>query len=147
MGLHFPENDPCASGDSDDASVSFLATLDRMHVTAIAGAEALSDIRRRDALVQGLREIRRELGPRFDPENHAGLAEALDVRPDLRSRCQELRDEQARLLERLDGVSESLAHGCAFAEIVPRVVDLVAAIRTHELDERDFLEQAAASKT
>jgi hypothetical protein len=140
--LHFPEDDPRASDDGGDASVSFLATLDRMHLTAIAGAEALSETRRRDALVQGLREIRRELARRLDPESDADLAEALDVRADLKSRCQKLREQQQTLVERLDTVAESLVYGDALSGLVPRVVDLVAAIRTHELDERDFLEQA-----
>lgn len=145
VSLHYPENDRGGREDGSDASASFLATLDRMHLTAMAGAEALSEPRRRDAMVLGLRQIRRVLAPRLGSDKSAHLADVLEARPDLESRRRRLRDEQTRLLERLDAVAELLACGDPLPEIVPRVVDLVAAIRTHELDGRDLQRATTAA--
>jgi hypothetical protein len=140
--LHFPENDTHGHEDGGDASASFLATLDRMHLTAVAGAEALSETRRRDALVQGLRQVRRVMA-RDEPNDRANLAEVQNVPSNLKSRCKRLGEQQMQLVERLDSVTESLLYGDALPDVVPQIVDLVAAIRTHELDERDLLQRAA----
>jgi hypothetical protein len=139
--LHFPDDDIHAHENGVDPSASFLATLDRMHLTAVAGAEALSETRRRDALVQGLRLVRRVMA-RDDPSDRAKLAEAQNVPPDLKSHCERLGEQQMRLVERLDEVAECLVYGDSLADIVPQVVDLVAAIRTHEFDERDLIQRA-----
>lgn len=80
---------------------------------------------------------------RDDSGSRAILADVRSVPPELESRCQELREHQTMLVERLDAVAESLVYGDALPDIVPRVVDLVASIRTHELDERDLREQVA----